>query len=297
MLDIRAASTDDLSRMLDLWKVGLPFDQPDADAHRAFLDGCAYGDAEDVLVAEEDATLLGFVLSVSNQPETGWIPLLAVRPEASGSRAGDLLLGGVEQRFRAKGLREARVSPFGHKVRFATGIDARHSQLLNLLSRNGYQVTDASQVDIERDLRSFEMPRAVRDAMERLNAEGITFGCCEPALVTVYAEFMTTHFPWWYDADIRQDPGRAVLARHGDEVVGFTAFSKDRDWYIRATGVRPDFRWKRIGTVLVHLAMEEMKRRGVSRMCVSDCPIEFYKVVEGEVVRRYVTLTKRLGDG
>ena len=99
-----------------------------------------------------------------------------------------------------------------------------------------------------------------------------------------------------FDADVRQDPGLRVLARCGAEIVGFTALAKDRDWYIRATGVRPDFRWRRIGTVLVHLGMAEMKRRGAARMCVSNCPIEFYKVVDGEVVRRYVTLTKRLAD-
>ena len=48
MLDIRAASTDDMPRLLELWRIGLPFDAPDADGLRAFLDGCPYGDAREV---------------------------------------------------------------------------------------------------------------------------------------------------------------------------------------------------------------------------------------------------------
>ena len=58
--------------------------------------------------------------------------------------------------------------------------------------------------------------------------------------------------------------------------------------------MREDLRLKRIGKVLVFLAIEDIKRRGADRMCVSDCPVEFYRVIEGEIVRRYVMMGRSL---
>jgi len=162
-------------------------------------------------------------------------------------------------------------------------------------------VTDDSQVDIVKDLRAFEMPGWVTSARESLAPE-ITFGFCEPQFRRAFLEFMSAHFSaysGWCEAmreyvEREEDPRLRVLAFRSGDVVGFTAFEKEVDWYIRATGVREDLRRKKIGSILVYMALEEMKRRGADRMCISDCPIEFYQVVEGEVMRRYVMMAKSL---
>jgi GNAT superfamily N-acetyltransferase len=171
-----------------------------------------------------------------------------------------------------------------------------------MFTRNGFEQTDDAQVDIVKNLLGFTMPPWVTRAAESLHQQGITFDFCEPAFRQKYLQFMTEHLPGfsgWCEAakdyvENEGDPRLRILAFHASTVVGFTAYSKDYDWYIWATGVRRDFRRKKIGSVLVFLALEEMKRRGASRMCISDCPYDFYKVVEGEVVRRYIWMAKAL---
>ncbi|GAG49795.1 unnamed protein product, partial [marine sediment metagenome] len=93
------------------------------------------------------------------------------------------------------------------------------------------------------------------------------------------------------------DPRLRILAFRGDEVVGFTQLAKETSWYIPATGVRTDLRRKRIGPVLVFLALEEMVRRDADHMWICDCPLDFYKMVDGKITRRYVQLRKKLSDG
>ena len=298
---IRPAQKRELPEIIALWSVCLRHDQADAKLLEQFLENAECCDPEGVLVAEADGEIVGFIIAIGNQGDTGWIPLFFVHPKHLRTGIGDSLLLGAESYLAGKGARDVRVEPFGRHARFSTGIDSRYLELIELLCQNGFRVADDSQVDIVKDLKMFEMPGWVMKARRSLEPE-ITFGFCEPQFRQALLEFMSAHFSaysGWCEV-VREygkqegDPRLRVLAFRSGGVIGFTAFEKDVDWYIWATGVRKDLRGRMIGSILVHMALEEMKRRGADRMCISDCPIEFYKVVEGEVMRRYVMMSKSL---
>ncbi len=298
---IRSARKADLSNLAKLWSLCLIHDPLDPQCLESFFDS-AYYEPDGVLVAETDGAIIGFVMGIANQGDTGWIPVFLVHPEHQTGDVGDSLLRSVEGFFSARGIKQVRAEPLGGRVEFFTGIDRRYHGLLSILSRNGFAVSDDSQVDIVKDLTSFEMPAWAATARQSLETQGMTFGFCEPHLRQAYLEFMTTHFGgyggWCIETRkyVEQggDPRLRMLAFLSGEIVGFTAYAKEDDWYIWSTGVRKDLRGRKIASVLVFLALEEMKRRGATRMCVSNCPIEFYKILEGEVVRRYVMMAKDL---
>lgn len=302
MPQIRPAQKDELAQIIALWRVCLRHDQADARRLEGFFDTAACYDAEGVLVAEVNGEIVGFVIAIGNQGDTGWIPLFLVHPKHLRTGIGDSLLLEAETYLTGKGVRDARVEPFGAEARFFTGIDTRYVELMEILSRNGFRVTDESQVDIVKDLTGFEMPAWAARAKKSLEEQGFSFGFCEPHLRQAFLEFMASHFGgyggWMIEtrkyAEQDGDPRLRMLAFLSGEIVGFTAYAREHDWYIWSTGVREDLRGRKIGSVLVFLAITEMKRRGATRMCVSDCPIEFYKIVEGEVIRRYVMMAKSL---
>jgi len=301
MQSIRPAQKHELPEIIALWGACLTRDQADPQLLEGVFENTGCYDPGGVLVAEVDGKIAGFIVAIGNRGDTGWIPLFLVHPQHLRTGIGDSLLLRAQSYLSDGGARDIRVEPFGAEVRFFTGLDTRYVELIELLSRNGFHVTDDSQVDIVKDLKAFEMPGWVMKARRLLEPE-ITFGFCEPQFRQALLKFMSAHFSGyssWCEAlrDYVQregDPRLRVLAFRSGEVVGFTAFEKEVDWYIWATGVREDLRGRKTGSILVYMALEEMKRRGAARMCISDCPIEFYKVVEGEVMRRYVMMCKSL---
>jgi len=301
MQSIRPARKHELPEVIALWGACLMHDQADPELLESVFENTGCYDPGGVLVAEVDGKIVGFIVAIGNRGDTGWIPLFFVHPQHLRTGIGDSLLLRAQSYLSDGGARDIRVEPFGAEVRFFTGIDTRYVELIELLSRNGFHVTDDSQVDIVKDLKAFEMPGWVMKARRLLEPE-ITFGFCEPQFRQVLLEFMSAHFRGyssWCEAlreyvEREGDPRLRVLAFRSGDVVGFTAFGKEVDWYIWATGVREDLRGRKIGSILVHMALEEMKRRGAARMCISDCPIEFYKIVDGEVMRRYVMMAKSL---
>jgi GNAT superfamily N-acetyltransferase len=291
-----------LSGLARLWSLCLIHDPLDPQRLERFFDDPACYEPDAALVAEADGAIAGFIMGIANQGDTGWVPVFLVHPEHYAGDVGDSLLRQLEGLFSSRGVKRIRVEPLGGELRFFTGIDRRYQELLAILSRDGFAVADDSQVDIVKDLTSFEMPAWAAGAKKSLEKQGFTFGFCEPHLRQAYLEFMSTHFGgyggWMIETrkyvEEGGDPRLRMLAFLSGEIVGFTAYAKEDDWYIWSTGVRQDLRGKKVGSVLVFLALEEMKRRSAARMCVYDCPIEFYKIPEGEVVRRYVMMAKDL---
>ncbi|MHC4714040.1 MAG: GNAT family N-acetyltransferase [Planctomycetota bacterium] len=297
---VRPALEEDVERITELWNLCLPYDAIEPSTLKAFFESPHY-QREGVLVSKAAEGLTGFVMGIADG-ETGWIPIFFFRGVPAGDETADLLLAGLSDYFRARGVKYVKAEPFRWEVRFSTGIDDRYTEILRALARNGFGITDRSQVDIVKDLADFQVPPQVVSTKESLESDGFSFDFCQPRHRQQYLAFMEEHFGGygsWCKASREYvesdgDPRLRVLAFHRDRIVGFCAVDKEHDWYIWATGVREDLRLKGIGTVLVFLAIEDIKRRGVDRMCVSDCPVEFYKVVEGEIVRHYVMMGRPL---
>ncbi len=296
---IRQATRDDIPAILQLWNERLLYDQADPEKVSGFF-GCEFYQPGSVLVAMSGSEMAAFIFA-GTRDKTGWIPVFAVRPDWTDSGVGDELVGRIESLFRRIGVETVKIE----QLFFRSWMDTRYADLLAIFERCGYQwIWQEHELDgdIYKDLRGFTLPDWIIQARESLAAERITFGFCEPELRRAYLEFMDTHlagYKGWRQmardyVDSEGDPLLRILALRGEEAVGFTQLAKETSWYIPATGVREDLRRKRIGSVLVYLALEEIVRRGADHMWICDCPLDFYKMVDGEITRRYVQLKKKL---
>jgi hypothetical protein len=89
-----------------------------------------------------------------------------------------------------------------------------------------------------------------------------------------------------------------LLAIQRDAIIGFTECCDRDGWHILATGVVEGSRRRKIGTVLIYLAAEEVRRRGGEVLWIGEAPYAFYRVIGGTVVYRFVTMRKTLeADG
>ena len=145
------------------------------------------------------------------------------------------------------------------------------------------------------------MPSWIVQVEEALGRDGFRFDYCREPYRERYLAFMRDHFPGvWYQRAQRYvaeggDPQRKFLALKDDEVVGFISFGVSPRGSIGETGILPSLRRKHIGSVLVFKAMEEMVRKGADVLYIGGCPLHFYKIVEGDVVRTRIGMRKVLG--
>ena len=307
MYKIRPASKADIPAIIGLWRVARPYDGIRRDSVESFFADSSHYQPEAALVAEADDGIAGFIIGVVRE-KAGMIPVFCVRSQDLGGGVADALLGRLTSVFQEKGLTVAEAGTAWESGLSKCGYDTRYVDILEVFERNGFKKVWSDEEldgDIEKDLVRFEIPDWASDARAALHAEGFTFSMCEPDMKDMYLRFMEDHFGgykgWVYRArehvEGTRECGLHLLAFRGDEVVGFTQCVLDQIWRIDATGVRKDLRRKKIGGVLVFLALEEMKRRGAERMCIGECPLDFYHIVGGEVMRRYQILRKALGGG
>ena len=306
MYKIRRARNGDIPEIIELWRLTRPHDTIKQKSVERFFDDPTCYRSDTVLVAQADAVIIGFIVGVvDNRRRQGRIPVFFVHPNYLGCDTPDDLLNHVLDVFRAEGLALAEAGTSWGTGLSDCGYDSRYVDILDVFSRNGFErvwTDDELDVDIVRSLKDFSIPPWVLRIREKLEQVGIFFGFCEPEFRTKYLRFMKQHFrnyiSWCERAEqyveSSDDPRLRVLAFRGNEIVGFTECRYEDGWHIDATGVREDLRRQGIGTVLVYLAMEEMKRQGAERMYVGECPYDFYKVIAGQVLRHYMVMRKTL---
>ncbi len=305
---IRTARNSDLAQATDLWRLARPHDDVQPRALSDFIDKSDLYRPETVLVAETDGRIIGFIIGIVCGEKEGSIPLFFVHPECDNTEVADALLAQVLCVWQREGFTVAKAETAWDIGLSDCGYDARYLDAIAAFSRNGFTRVWSDEeldVDIVKDLRDFEIPRWISDARGALEADGITFGPCEPEMRQRYLEFMLEHFGayagWCAGAkqyvDRPQEPEFHLLAFRDKSIVGFTECVFEGDWRIDATGVREDLRRRKIGSVLVFLALDEVRRRGCDRMCIGEAPPDFYKVVDGQILRRYMIMHKDLENG
>lgn len=260
---------------------------------------------EAVLVAELCGRIVGFAVGTVRGGQEGRIPLLFVDPAWQDTPVPDNLLARILDCFRGVGLSRAEAGTAWETGLSDCGYDTRYVDALAAFSRNGFKRVWSDQeldVDIVKDLRGLEIPQWVLDARARLESEGMRFNLCEAEMKREYLEFMLqdfgTHGGWCTRAklyvDSHEEPGFHLLARLAGDIVGFTECVFDADWHIYATGVRESLRRKKTGSVLVFLSLDEMRRRGAEKMYVGEAPRDFYHILGGQVLRRYMVMSTAL---
>ena len=305
MISIRPAHGSDVPNVIELWRSTRPHDYVDPTKLERFLNSSSFFLPEATLVAVDDGELAGFIVGTVRGKEEGRIPLLMVSRRHVNSPVGDGLLRRVLDFFMAAGLRRVEAGTSWETRLSDCGYDSRYTETIQIFLRNGFQKVwsdDELDADILKDLRTFEIPQSVSDARSALEQRGLDFGVCTPEMPGSYLDFMLRHFAdykrWCARAEAYvehdSETGFHMLAMRDEEIVGFTECVLDSDWHVYATGVRSDMRRRKIGTVLVYLSFLEMKRRGAQEALVGEAPLDFYRVVHGQVLRRYMVMCRNL---
>ena len=304
---IRPFEREDADRVTDLWNRCLLCDRIEPASLLRLLETPNY-DRDGVLVTTSDGEIVGFIaaiirkvplVGVGRSEDTGWILNFFARPDHYATGVGAALLDAGLDFLRSHGRKEVLLS-FFHEFYFFAGMDARHVAVIDFLESQGFERTRESS-DVVRSLVNFQTPQWVVQAEEALRQEGITFDYCRETYRRRYLTFMREHFPgvWYLRAEkyVAEDgdPERKLLALRDGEVIGFISFGVSPRGSIGETGVLPSLRRKHIGSVLVYRALDEMIRKGAEALYIGGCPLHFYKIVEGEVVRTRVGMRKRLG--
>ena len=308
MCSVRQARKDDIPQIARLWKEMRPHDDAEPESLHRFFENRAWFLPEAALVAERSGAIVGFIAGVVNPAkEQGHIPLFFVHVDYLGGDVPDRLLRRVLDELRGRGVSTVDTNVCWDTGLSDTGYDSRYVDILDVFRRNGFQsLWYYHELDVAfvTDLVGFEIPGWVKDARTRLEKEGVTFDFCTSEFHTHYLDFMHTHFggySGWCRRAQEYVEGRGggefrILAFCEGEVVGFTECHRPGDWSIYATGVREDLRRRKIGTVLIFLALEEMIRRGATRLHLGHAVYDFYKELGGEVVYRFMVMRKELGS-
>jgi len=278
-LYIRTFHTGDDAVILDLWRRSLPQDVVDPDTFAVKVLADPNFDPQGVLVAERRGEPLGFAVALVRrvplgpdgdlEPESGWISVFGVVPEAQGQGVGDALFDAAEAFVRKAGRRRVEVAPYAPNY-FWPGVDReRYPRAQAFLRRRGYRRLYEA-VAMDKNLVGFAIPEDVLEVKRQREAEGYRFVPLSPRYVRSLIEFNERVFyPDWSRAMretvLRRVPwDRTLLAVRDDTVVGFAQYGAydhvpDR---FGPFGVDESLRGTGLGKVLLYLTMEALAAKG-----------------------------------
>ncbi|NQT14325.1 MAG: GNAT family N-acetyltransferase [Planctomycetes bacterium] len=303
---VRQATKDDIPQIARLWQETRPYDNPELASLQRFFENRDWFLPEATLVVECDGAIVGFIAgAVGPAKQRGHVPLFFVHADHLAGDIPDRLLRRVLDELRCRDVDTVDTDLCPDTGLSKSGYDSRYVDILDVFRRSGFEALwryHELDVAFVKDLTGFEFPAWVSGARARLEREGVTFDFCRAECHEPYLDFMHTHFAKysaWCRGAQEYVEGRGgeqirILAFHDRKIVGFTECHKPKDWSIYSTGVREDLRRRKIGTVLIFLAVEEMHRRGADRLYLGHAIYEFYKELGGEVVYRFMVMKKTL---
>ena len=235
---------------------------------RRVLENPAF-DPEGALLATDRNGVVGFALAVDSRAgPIGYLSALVVHPSNRGQGIGSALLEGVDAFVASRGIRELRVRARGNPISCASGVDVSTPAHCFLMNR-GFRSDGFLSLVMKMDLDRFDWQNEVEEFAEENRARGIQFGLCGPEHAETLCQMMAEAFPDWEPsarAALYGEPTSDVMvATDGPRVVGFSgpigSGSDGRGTFLWI-GTHPQYRRRKIGTVLFHLLCAEFRRRG-----------------------------------
>lgn len=271
-MTIRPFRGDDEPALLALWSAAMPYDALDAGGlrDRVLLDPNV--GEESLLVAEEGAELLGFVLAIQRrepfgelglQAESAWITAFGVAPGRRRQGLGTALFEQTEERLAAAGVRSLSLSPYlpGY---FVPGVDeVRYAAAVEFLAARGYVVT-SRPISMDANLVTFDFtPYHAR--AERLADEGVRVAALGASTLPAFLRFAEAELPYDWLRSARALLGRAPLERvqvalADGRVVGYCQHEGE---HFGPFGVSEAWRGRGVGTVLLARCLEAMRQSGL----------------------------------
>lgn len=225
-------------------------------------------------------------------------------PAALADGGADLLLNAAEEFLRSRG--KTSVAACGGTCYFHPGISLKtDADLADFFRTRGYNGTECISQDA--DLSNYVMPEKLKEKQAQLAAEGIYTG---PLTRELYLSFLSVHpysRPSWV-AQFRKrvlfapmDFDRVQVAARGGEVIGGVLFGDPDSSPERfgPFGVNPEEQGHGIGSVLLALCLQEMRRRGLFHAWMQSADTQgpaftIYKRAGFKETERFVYFKKAL---
>jgi mycothiol synthase len=308
-----AYSDTDRAELLSLWNRALPFDAITEDTFetRVLLD--ENFDPATFLVARDNKGVAGAVLGIhprriplgdaDPQGTRCWITALAVRPDLTTETTGKALLDEVEQRFRALGKKECRVSDYPPGY-FTPGVDGKaYPALLNLFRTQGYAPFHEA-LSMDASIVLFQVPDATLAVEQRLAQEEIRIRHYRRTDLVEFLAFVEATMPTdWVRVERRNlrkiaDGGfkerQVTIVTHKGAIIGYCQYEGS---HFGPFGVSDAFQGRGIGTVLLARTIERMNQDGHHDawiMWTDDRAAKVYGKFGFHETRRFVLMKKEL---
>lgn len=278
---IRPYRASDLAQLLTVWNKSLRFD-PVTEAYfcrQVLLD--PNFQAANLLVAERNGKVIGFVLGIARQvpffnvglePDQTWITAFGVDPKYHRQGVGRQLFEHLVARFATQKRRRISIAPYVPNY-IVPGVDQRAYPAASAFLKNSLRFSiDVVAASMGINLTGYQTPPEIADLTQRLeNEEGITIQPVGAHDLPELMPFIIEQFGWdWYRHTreyllsyfSRADQGKIcwLVAKFQDQIVGFCQQRGER---FGPFGVHQDYRRRGIGQLLLVRCLLEMRMQGI----------------------------------
>ena len=265
---VGAWQPEDNAEILKIWKqtqVPLCWDPLDESDLTAKITGSESFEPEGAIAARVDGRTIGFSLAVATSSPVGHLCTLMVDPAFRGRGIGASLLKRAEDFLATRHTEQVRVASEESPVWFSFGVNVTMPAYYFLLNRS-YRSTSSLDIVLDIKLADFELGLQITDFVATNSRDDIAFGLCGDDHTEKLCEFVD-HDPLVVSAVSGRPPHPVVIAYQGDRVVGFSGpISVGSGGCGGFMGVvtDPEFRRRKIGTILFQFMCDEMKKRGAT---------------------------------
>lgn len=279
MTTYRFYQSGDEQKIVSLWNESLVKDPITSKRLRNLVLLDANFDPKGLRLAFDGDQLVGCVYAIRRllpmygtdlEPENGWIPFFFVHPSYRRTGVGKQLMNDAVEFLKSEGRTNIFFASYAPNY-ILPGIDEEaYPEAYEFLVSQGFQKL-YSPVAMDRNLVGYQVPTDVIELKIERIAEGYSFGIAEDKDLYEVITFANEKFnPDWGRA-IREGVlqglpmERILVARQGDEVVGFCIYGgyegvPDR---FGPFGVDPDQQGKGLGKILLHECLKNMRSEGL----------------------------------
>ncbi len=253
-----------------------------------------------VWIATFNNQMAGFILGIIRNirgTKYGYIKLMAVDSSLRRKKIATNLYSKLEEQFIRAGVEVIRWFdvPLNY---YMPGIDPRYTPAICFVQKMGFtHFGDAVNMQVDLNSRDWD----VSPLLEPLKNDDITIYRATENDKKELFEFISAEWALWqYELEMayRSYPISIHIARFNGKIKAFSAYdgnNKGTGWF-GPMGTHPDLRGKGIGTILLFLCLEDIKKQGlISATIPWVAPISFYSHYTGaKIVRIFWRFEKKL---